>query len=77
MGRKRNAANFAEQRFRGSHQACGTGHFRSAQAHRGQSFGPVDTFVAWQVSPDDADELMFAHDECQGGMLVGIRHDMS
>ncbi|WP_148268528.1 hypothetical protein [Komagataeibacter medellinensis] len=77
MGRKRNAANLAQQRFRGSQQARGTGHFCCANAHCGQTFGPADTFMAGQVSPDNTDELMFAHDKCQGGMLVGIWHDMS
>lgn len=37
---------------------------------------PSARFLAWQIASDDADELVFAHDTCQGGMLVGIRHDV-
>lgn len=33
--------------------------------------------MAWQIASDDADELVFAHETCQGEMLVGIRHDVS
>ncbi|WP_281798689.1 hypothetical protein, partial [Komagataeibacter rhaeticus] len=54
-----------------------TAHVGNFETAFTQTFGPVDTFMAWQVSPDDIDELMFAHDKCQGGMLVGIWHDMS
>ncbi|MBO1326124.1 hypothetical protein K2X14_09825 [Acetobacter sp. TBRC 12305] len=77
MGGKSNAAHFAEQRFRGSQKASGSGHFRSPEADRGQPLGPINGLLARQVSSDNTDKLMFAHDECQSGMLVGIWHGVS
>ncbi|MBO1324344.1 hypothetical protein K2X14_04115 [Acetobacter sp. TBRC 12305] len=77
MSGKRNAAHFAEQRFRSNQKARRPGHFRSPEADRGQTFGPINGLLARQVASDNTDELMFAHDKCQSGMLVGIWHGVS
>ncbi|WP_162288294.1 hypothetical protein [Acetobacter ascendens] len=77
MGGKCNTTHFAEQRFRGGQQPRGSGYFRSPKADRDQTFGPVDCLLARQVASDNADKLLFAHDKCQSGMLVGIRHGVS
>ncbi|MCH4143141.1 hypothetical protein [Acetobacter peroxydans] len=48
-----------------------------SEADRSQTFGPVKGFLAWRIASDDAYGFVFARDKCQGGTLVGIRHDVS
>ncbi|MFT9359657.1 MAG: hypothetical protein ABF582_03095 [Acetobacter okinawensis] len=54
-----------------------TGQFRRPEADRGQSFGPVDYLLAWQITSDNTDKLLFAHNkgqsEIQSPFVTGRR----
>ncbi|MFB9915482.1 hypothetical protein ACFFK9_05085 [Gluconobacter kanchanaburiensis] len=78
MDDQRRSADFAEDRARaGEQQGSARSHLRRP---KGGSREPVETdyrFLTGEMLPDDVEQVMSAHDEGQGGMLIRIGHGMS